>query len=48
MYFNKQFRERREAEAELKVLVITPLCKECADYIQSDMFRQYLKLKNNK
>jgi hypothetical protein len=47
MQFNKQFRERKNAEPEFKVLAITPICKECASYIQSEMFRQDVEIKSN-
>lgn len=39
MQFNKQFRERKDAEGEMKVLPSTPMCKECATYVQADMIK---------
>lgn len=46
MQFNKQFRERKDAEGEMKVLPGTPMCKECAIYVQADMIKQYLEKQN--
>ena len=46
MVFNKQFRYRKDAEGEMKVLSNTPVCMECANYIQANMLMQYLDHKN--
>ena len=32
--FNKKFRTEKEAEPTLRLMKISPVCKECADYVQ--------------
>jgi hypothetical protein len=33
MVFNKDFRKDKNAKPELKIIRITPVCKECSEYI---------------
>ncbi len=48
LMFNRNFRTDQKGAKDLKVISITPICKECAEYIQSEIFRNYLEQNKKK
>lgn len=48
MAFNKNFKTDLQGKKEQKLIRITPICKECADYVQVEMIRQLIQKKYRK